>query len=102
MQLTIAAIGHKMPAWIDAGFAEYAKRMPNECRLYLKEIKPVERSSNKNAETVMVLERKRLEAAIPKGSRVIALDEHGKDITSQQLAHYLRDWLQSGTDVTFV
>ncbi|MDP5007810.1 MAG: 23S rRNA (pseudouridine(1915)-N(3))-methyltransferase RlmH, partial [Glaciimonas sp.] len=28
MQLIIAAVGHKMPAWIETGFGEYAKRMP--------------------------------------------------------------------------
>jgi ribosome silencing factor RsfS/YbeB/iojap len=31
MQLVIAAVGHKMPAWIETGFQEYAKRMPPEC-----------------------------------------------------------------------
>jgi 23S rRNA (pseudouridine1915-N3)-methyltransferase len=41
MQLIVAAVGHKMPAWIDTGFQEYAKRMPPECRLVLKEIKPI-------------------------------------------------------------
>ena len=37
MQLIIAAVGHKMPAWIETGFQEYAKRMPPELRLALKE-----------------------------------------------------------------
>ncbi len=102
MQLTIAAVGHKMPAWIETGFAEYAKRMPHECRLQLKEIKPVERSGSKTAETVMALERTRIEAAIPKGARIIALDEHGKDVTTIQLSQYLTQWQQTGRDVTFV
>jgi 23S rRNA (pseudouridine1915-N3)-methyltransferase len=102
MQLIIAAVGHKMPAWIEAGFAEYAKRMPPECRIQLKEIKPVERSGSRTAETVMAQERTRIEAAIPKGSRIVALDEHGKDITTVQLSKYLTQWQQDGRDVTFV
>lgn len=102
MQLVIAAVGHKMPAWIEAGFAEYAKRMPPECRLQLKEIKPVDRSGSRTAETVMAQERTRIEAAIPKGSRIVALDERGKDITTVQLANYLTQWQQDGRDVTFV
>lgn len=102
MQLIIAAVGHKMPAWIETGFSEYAKRMPPECRIQLKEIKPVERSGSKNAETVMALERSRIEAAIPRGSRIVALDERGKDITTMQLSQYLADWQQDGRDVTFV
>lgn len=102
MQLVIAAVGHKMPAWIEAGFAEYAKRMPPECRLQLKEIKPVDRGGSRTAETVMAQERTRIEAAIPKGSRIVALDERGKDITTVQLANYLTQWQQDGRDVTFV
>jgi 23S rRNA (pseudouridine1915-N3)-methyltransferase len=101
MQLVIAAVGHKMPDWIETGFAEYAKRMPPECRLQLKEIKPVERSGSKTAETVMAQERTRIEAAIPKGSRIIALDERGKDITTVQLSQLLIQWQQHGRDVTF-
>lgn len=102
MQLIIAAVGHKMPAWIEAGFGEYAKRMPPECRIQLKEIKPVERSGSRTAETVMAQERTRIEAAIPKGARIVALDERGKDITTVQLAKYLTQWQQDGRDVTFV
>jgi 23S rRNA (pseudouridine1915-N3)-methyltransferase len=102
MQLIIAAVGHKMPAWIETGFGEYAKRMPPECRIQLKEIKPVDRSGSRTAETVMAQERSRIEAAIPKGARVIALDEHGRDITTLQLSQMLTQWQQDGRDVTFV
>ena len=102
MQLIVAAVGHKMPAWIEAGFQEYAKRMPPECRLVLKEIKPIERSSGKNAETVMAQERTRIEAALPKGGRVIALDEHGAQMTTVQLSQQLSVWQQHGGDVSFV
>ena len=102
MQLVIAAVGHKMPAWIEAGFAEYAKRMPPECRVLLKEIKPVERSDSKTAETVMRLERGKIEAALPKGSRIVALDERGKDLTTMQLSQQLTLWQQDGRDVSFI
>jgi 23S rRNA (pseudouridine1915-N3)-methyltransferase len=102
MQLVIAAVGHKMPAWIETGFGEYAKRMPPDCRLVLKEIKPVDRSGSRSADTVMAMEKSRIEAVIPKGSRVVALDEHGRDLTTMQLAKNLTQWQQGGTDVTFV
>ncbi|NUU01941.1 23S rRNA (pseudouridine(1915)-N(3))-methyltransferase RlmH [Herbaspirillum robiniae] len=102
MQLVIAAVGHKMPAWIETGFQEYAKRMPPECRILLKEIKPVERSGSRTAETVMAQEREKIEAALPKGARVIALDERGRDWTSVQLSQNLVQWQQDGRDVAFV
>jgi 23S rRNA (pseudouridine1915-N3)-methyltransferase len=102
MQLIIAAVGHKMPSWIESGFQEYAKRMPPECRILLKEIKPIERSGSKTAETVMALERAKIEAVIPKNARVIALDEHGKELTSVGLSNQLTSWLQDAGDIVFV
>ncbi|MDO8298428.1 23S rRNA (pseudouridine(1915)-N(3))-methyltransferase RlmH [Lacisediminimonas sp.] len=102
MQLVIAAVGHKMPAWIESGFQEYAKRMPAQCRIVLREIKPVDRSGSRSAEAVMALERERIEAVVPKGSRIVALDEHGRDLTTLQLADKLKEWQQQRGDVTFV
>ena len=102
MQLIIAAVGHKMPAWIETGFAEYTKRMPPELRIVLKEIKPVERSGSKTAATAMALERERIEAVLPKGVRIIALDERGKDLTSVGLSQQLMAWQQDGRDTAFL
>lgn len=102
MQLIIAAVGHKMPAWIETGFGEYTKRMPPELRIALKEIKPVERSGAKSAESAMQLERARIEAVLPKHARIIALDERGKDLTSVGLAQQLMAWQQDGRDTVFL
>jgi len=102
MQLIIVAVGHKMPGWIDTGFNEYVKRMPSECRVVLKEIKPIERTGGKTAETAMALERGRIEAALPKGVRIVVLDEHGTDLTTLQLSRQLTKWRQDGRDVAFV
>ena len=102
MQLIIFAVGHKMPIWIESGFTEYSKRMPFECRISLREIKPVERSGNKNALTIMALERARIEAVIPKQTRIIVLDEQGKDLTTMQLSQLLTEWQQEGGDTCFV
>jgi len=102
MQLMIVAVGHKMPAWIETGFTEYAKRMPPELRIVLKEVKPVERSGSKTAVTAMALERDRIEAVLPKNARIVALDERGKDLTSVGLSQQLETWQQDGRDVAFL
>ena len=102
MQLIIAAVGHKMPSWIETGFAEYAKRMPPELQLVLKELKPGDRSGSKTAATVMALERERIEAALPKAGRIIALDERGKDLTSVGLSQHVEVWQQDGRDTAFL
>jgi 23S rRNA (pseudouridine1915-N3)-methyltransferase len=102
MSLTIIAVGHKMPAWIEAGFNEYRKRMPAEWRLVLKEIKPVERASGKSVETALALERSKIEAALPKQARMIVLDERGADISTLRLANQLTEWRNAGGATCFV
>jgi 23S rRNA (pseudouridine1915-N3)-methyltransferase len=102
MKLVILAVGHKMPDWIANGFDEYAKRMPPELRIELKELKPEQRSSGRNAESVMAAEKQRIEAALPKNARIVALDERGRDWTTMQLAHALPGWQQDGRDVAFI
>ncbi len=76
--------------------------MPPECRLLLKEIKPVERTSGRSAQSVMAEERKRIEAVLPKGGYLVALDERGTDLTTMQLSQQLTHWQQQGRDVTFI
>ena len=47
-------------------------------------------------------ERKRLEAAVPKGVRRVALDEHGSSLTTVALAARLRQWQLGGEDVALM
>ncbi|KAF1055176.1 MAG: Ribosomal RNA large subunit methyltransferase H [Burkholderia gladioli] len=102
MKLHIVAVGHKMPGWVSDGFDEYAKRMPPELRIELREIKPELRSGGRSAESVMAAEKTSIEAALPKSARIVALDERDRDWTSMQLAQALPGWQQDGRDVAFV
>lgn len=102
MQVSVIAVGHRMPGWIENGFKEYAKRMPPEWHFSLKEVKPVERSNSKTAETVMAGEAARILAVSPKNARLVVLDEHGHDFTTTQLADQMRKWQQDGCDLVFV
>ena len=47
-------------------------------------------------------ERVRIEAAIPKGARIVVLDERGTHLTTNALAARLTDWQLGGTDVALV
>jgi 23S rRNA (pseudouridine1915-N3)-methyltransferase len=93
MRLTIISVGHKMPDWVATATQDYIKRMPADCSIDIKEIKP-DLTPAKEAAKIM--------AAIPKGARVIALDERGKDQTTQQLATQLANWRQEGIDIAFL
>ena len=64
-----------MPDWIATGFDEYARRMPPELRIELREIKPEQRSSGRPAESVMSAERLKIEAALPKNARIVVVEK---------------------------
>lgn len=91
-----------MPDWITAGFNEYAKRMPREAKIELLEIKPEPRTTGKTTAQIMEAEAQRILAALPQGALRIALDEHGAQPTTRQLAAQMQDWLRGGRDVVFI
>ena len=74
MKLRILAVGHKMPAWVEQGCAEYLKRMPREAAVELVEIKPDKRAAGKGGDQVREAEAERLLEAAGR-DYLIVLDE---------------------------
>jgi len=99
--LVIVAVGQRVPDWAQTAWDDYAKRFPFEIKVELKAIKTEPRAS-KSLETLLAAERVRIEAAIPKGCRMVALDERGTALTTLALAGKLTDWQLSGDDVALV
>jgi len=102
MKLIVAAVGARMPAWVDTAWKDYAKRMPPDCALELREIKPEPRTTGKTPAQLMAAEARRIEAALPSGCYWVALDERGKDLTTVQLSSRLEHWRTLGRDVAFL
>ena len=100
MRITVVAVGQRQPAWADQAVADYLGRFPADFAVALKEVRPEPRSGAP-VERLMASEAVRLNAAIPKGDLVIALDEHGRDWTTMQLADALRGWRDSAESVSF-
>ena len=95
MLLRIVAVGQRVPDWAQTAWDDYAKRFPPEIRVELKAVKTEPRGS-KTLETLYAAERARIEAAIPKGARVVALDERGEGLGTQALARRLTLWQEQG------
>lgn len=102
MRVTIVSVGHRMPAWIQEGFHEYARRMPPEIRVELVELKPEERGAAKSADKAKAAEGARILAAVPSGATVLALDERGKSVSTQGLSVMLSGWMRDGSHALFV
>ena len=101
MRLLIVAVGQRVPDWAQTAYDDYAKRFPPELKVELKAVKTETRGS-KTVEALMAAERERIEAAIPRGTRVVALDERGTTLTTQALAARLQGWQLEGDDVALV
>ena len=101
MKLRIISVGHRMPDWVELGCAEYLKRMPREMTVEIVEIKPDKRASGKNAVQVQEAESKRIIEAAGR-DYLIALDEHGQEVTTLQLSERMKNWLGGGRDVSLV
>ena len=96
MNITVLAVGTKMPRWVDEAVAEYAKRFGRDVAYALKEIKPEKRGAGVNAAQGMAAEEKRILEAVPQGAFLVVLDERGKAPTSVELAEHLKSWQQNG------
>ncbi len=102
MRIKLIAVGTRLPAWVEAGFGEYAKRMPPECRLELVEIAAERRSKSTSAERIKQAEARRLLAAVTAGDRIVALDERGRHWSSRELSGQMETWLSGGSDVALL
>ena len=101
MKLLVVAVGQRVPDWAQTAWDDYAKRFPPELKVELKAVKTEPRAS-KTLETIFAAERERIEAAIPKGTRIVALDERGTALTTVALASKLKDWQLASDDVALV
>jgi len=101
MKVRIVALGHRMPAWILAGFGEYAKRLPREWAFGIVELKPEVRGRGRTTPQILAAEGARVATACA-GYRIVALDERGTPWTTRQFAAQLARRQARGDDVAFV
>ena len=107
LKIVLAAVGTRMPGWVDAGFEAYAKRLPRACRLTLREVPTAYRGAagRKGGGAPAASVRREGEGllrAVPSGARVVALDERGTVWSTADLAERLEAWLADGRDTALL
>ena len=73
-RLSVLAVSARLPGWAEEACAEYARRMPKGYE--------VARVSVKN--------ERALSSALPRGARLVALDERGRDYSTRQFSELLK------------
>ncbi len=91
-----------MPAWVDTGFNEYAKRLPASCRLVLQELPLAPRGKNYAISKVMAREEEAIKAVLTDKQHCLALDVNGDPWSTEQLAKQLAYWQSLGQDVALL
>jgi 23S rRNA (pseudouridine1915-N3)-methyltransferase len=91
-----------MPVWVDDAWKEYARRMPRELPLELREIPVRKRGRNPDLARLKRDEGQALLGSLSPGERVIALDGRGKTWSTEQLASRLEAWMGEGVDCAFL
>lgn len=91
-----------MPGWVQQGYDEYAKRMPRECELVLKEIPAGKRGKNSDIPRIVKDEGMRMQAALPASAHIVSLDIPGKPWSTPDLADAMKRWLSGGQPIALL
>lgn len=102
MRISVIAVGTRMPDWIEAGVAEYRKRLPPEIQFEIREIALAKRAKNTDLARAIAQEGTAMLAAIGARDTVIALDVLGKPVSTESLAAALRDWQMRGDNISLL
>ncbi|NVK22133.1 MAG: 23S rRNA (pseudouridine(1915)-N(3))-methyltransferase RlmH [Kangiellaceae bacterium] len=102
MQIRLLTIGQKMPAWVEQGYQEYAKRFPRDFRLELVEVAAAKRGKNADIARITEQEGQALLAQIKPSDWVVVLDVKGKNFSTPQLAENIEHWQQHHPSVVLL
>lgn len=91
-----------MPSWVQEAVSGYQKRFPPELKLEFREIPPQRRDGRGSEIRAMEKEGKAILDAIPKKTYVIALDERGRQYTSEELSKKVASWESMGCDIALL
>lgn len=100
MLMRVIAAGTRMPAWVDAGFADYAGRLHGDYRLELVEI-PLGTRGGGGVRKAVETEGARMLAAAGERSGLVALQVTGRALDTGQLARWLEDRARTGEPLAF-
>jgi 23S rRNA (pseudouridine1915-N3)-methyltransferase len=100
VQLRILSIGSKSPGWVQAGYEDYSRRLKSSLKVSLEEIPAPKHHADHNK--IKAQEAEKLLSRIGDNDWVVALDEHGRQTSSLELAACLQGWKMRRTGVALL
>lgn len=102
MRTRLIAIGTRMPAWVNTGFEDYARRLRSHLRVELVELAVGRRKPAAQPMRAQSEEARRMLAGLSPDEFVVALDERGAQRSTRELAQWLERRRQQGRDLALL
>ncbi len=103
MKITILCVGKTREGFVQAGIDKYLRYLKPYAPVALRELREERIDDLRDAPRVRSREAEKIEAALPAGGRVVALDERGREFTSHEFAQFINDALEEGVrEMSFV
>lgn len=102
MHVRLLAVGDRQPSWVNQAFSDYERRLPRQWRFTLIEIAAGNRGGSSSATDAKRKEGEKILQKITPAEWMVALDEHGRQFSSQELGTIFEEWQAMGRDIAFV
>jgi 23S rRNA (pseudouridine1915-N3)-methyltransferase len=100
--MRVIAVGTRMPAWVRSACDDYLTRLAPQLGVSLLEVEAAARTPAAAPARAIATEAQRLLAALRPAEHVVALDERGSQLSTRELAGWLKTRMQEGQDVAFL
>jgi 23S rRNA (pseudouridine1915-N3)-methyltransferase len=102
MRVRLIAVGTRPPGWVREACADYLTRLSARLPVTVTEVTPGKRGAGAAPERAIAQEGERVLAMLRDADHVIALDERGTELSTRELAAWLKTRMQEGEDLAFV
>ena len=102
MRMRVIAVGTRMPAWVKSACDDYLTRLKSTLNVSLLQIQAGTRSATADPARAILAEGRKVLAAVRPGEFVAVLDERGTQLSTRELAAWLKQRMHEGADVAFV
>ena len=96
IKVRIVCVGKIKDKYLEIGIGEYLKRLSSYAKVEIIEVKDEKITNNDSEEHVKDIEGKRIIEKLDKNYFNIFLDVYGKEISSEELASYTQNLIDSG------
>ena len=102
MRIRIIAVGLKPPQWVKDAVNDYGNRFPPEFKLSWHEVKAATRGTSQTPARWMQTEAAAIDQVLPPRCHIVALDEHGDDLTTRSLAARMERWRANSIETAII